>query len=421
MNKKIKSFLLLSAVSAIMLTSFTSCKGENINGIDASAPVAYIENPPDGKKDRFTVTYGDFFGEYDFYMARGGYTEEKDAELALTQRDNTIRYLVQERIILYLAEQMGITAETLTEEEKQSVDAIVQGNIDSWCDSYRSDALSELGQTYTEEELRNKEMELFSAFLAESGLSTDSFYTWEINGAIRDKFVQGVSDSISDEKVVEFVQDTVNQAKNMYENDLATFEQSYTAFYVPDGSRRVQQILVKIDDTAISEVAAYRKDGDDEKADEILNEALQKVKFKIDEAYSKLENGESWETVQANYNDETDTNGIDYMLYPKSTTVKTEVINAAMAIAQPGQYSPVCQSDSGYFIIYYSAKAEQSEERLEELNRQGREFLASEESYKRITDFMAEYPYVYDYELLNLEEGSLEVTSSASESEAPAQ
>lgn len=419
MNKK--TILSLVTASAILLTSLTSCSDSNINGIDPSAPVARIENPPEGKKDFFTIKYKDFFGEYDFYMARGGYTEERDAELALTQRDNTIRYLAQERIILYLAEQMGITADTLTEQEKKSIDETVQENIDSWCDSYRSDAVLELGQDYTNEELRKKEMELFSAFLAESGLTTDNFYTWEVNEAISEKFIEGVSDSISDETVLNFVQDTVNQAKDKYENDLAVFEQSYTAFYVPDGSRRVQQILVKIDDTTISEVTAYRKDGDDQKADEILNEALQKVKFRIDEAYSKLQNGESWETVQAEYNDETDTNGVDYMLYPKSTTVKSEVINAAMAIPEPGQYSPICTSDSGYFIIYYTGKAQLSDERIEELNRQGREFLASEEAYKRISDFMAEYPYIYDYELLNLEEGSLEVTSSGEESETAAE
>ncbi|MCM1054672.1 MAG: hypothetical protein NC394_04030 [Bacteroides sp.] len=418
MNKKIISVL---TASAVLLTSLTACKKNEINGVDPSAPVARIEAPPEGARDRFTITYKDFFSEYDFYMARGGYTEEHDPELAETQRDNTIRYLVQERVILYLAEQMGITSDSLTEQEKQGIDEIVQENIDSWCDSYSSDAASELGQTYTEEELRNKELELFSAFLAESGLTTDSFYTWEINGAIRDKFVEGVSDSISDETVLEFVQDTVNDAMDKYENDLAVFEQSYTAFYVPEGSRRVQQILVKIDDTSISEVAAYRKDGDDQKADEILNEALQKIRFRIDEAYSKLESGESWETVQAEYNDETDTNGVDYMLYPKSTTVKSEVINAAMAIPQPGEYSPVCKSDSGYFIIYYTGKAELSDERIEELNRQAREFLASEESYKRITDFMTEYPYLYDYELLDLEEGSLEMSSDSTSAQSDEQ
>lgn len=258
--------------AAIFITSAAACSKEEINGIDPSAPVARIENPPGGNKDLFTVKYKDFFGEYNFFMARGGYTEENDPELASTQRDNVIRYLAQERVILHLAEQAGITENTLTDAEKQTVDETVQKTVDDWCDSYRSDAMSELGETFTEEELYNKELELFSAFLAESGLTVDIFRTWEINALIREKFTAAVSDELSAETVASFVQDTINQARDKYENDLAVFEQSYTAFYVPEGSRRVQQILVKISDTAISEVAAYRKDGDDQKADEILNE-----------------------------------------------------------------------------------------------------------------------------------------------------
>ncbi len=419
MNKTIKSITASFTATAIFIASFTACtKKEEINGIDTSAPVARIENPPNGRKDLFTIKYSDFFGEYNFFMARGGYTEENDAELALTQRDNVIKYLAQERIILYLAEQAGITEETFTEEEKKTIEDTVKENVDSWCNSYRADAISELGETYTEEELYNKEFELFSDFLAESGLTADIFRTWEVNGLIREKLIAAVSEDLSEETVTAFVQDTVEQAKDKYENDLATFEKSYTAFYVPKGSRRVQQILVKIDETSISEVAAYRKDGDDEKAEEVLNAALEKVKYRINEAYSKLQNGESWETVQAEYNDETDTNGTDYTVYPKSTTVKAEVINAAMGISEIGGYSDICKSDSGYFIIHYSGDAELSEERIEELHRQGREFLANEEAYNKITSFMETYPYIYDYELLGLEEGSLELTSAAEQTTA---
>lgn len=416
MNKTIKSVTASFTAAAILFTSLTACsKHEEINGIDSSAPVAYIENPPNGKKDLFTIKYSDFFGEYNFFMARGGYTEENDAELALAQRDNVIKYLAQERIVLYLAEQAGITEDTFTDEEKKAVEDTVKENVDGWCDSYRSDALSELGDTYTEEELYNKEFELFAAFLAESGLTVDIFRTWEVNGLIREKLTAAVSDDLSAETVNAFVQDTIDQAKDKYENDLAAFEKSYTAFYVPEGSRRVQQILVKIDETAASEVSAYRKDGDNEKADEVLGAALEKIKYKIDEAYSRLENGESWETVQAEYNDESDTNGTDYTVYPKSTTIKAEVINAAMGIAEAGGYSQVCESDSGYFIIYYSGDAQLSEERIEDLHRQGREFLANEETYNKITSFMKTYPYIYDYELLGLEEGSLELSSDSEE------
>ena len=72
MNKTIKSMTALFAAAAVTVTAFAACsKNGEINGIDTSAPVAHIENPPNGKKDLFTIKYGDFFGEYNFFMARG--------------------------------------------------------------------------------------------------------------------------------------------------------------------------------------------------------------------------------------------------------------------------------------------------------------------------------------------------------------
>ena len=103
------------------------------------------------------------------------------------------------------------------------------------------------------------------------------------------------------------------------------------------------------------------------------------------------------ETVQSEYNDESDTNGINYTLFPKSTTVKAEVIDAAMNIPNIGGYSEVCKSDAGYFIIYYAGDAQLSDEYLNSLNQQAREYLAEEKTYNEIISFMETYPYTFDY------------------------
>lgn len=411
MNKVIKTTSLILTAAALLV--FPGCSGSGNEDESDSAPVAYIENPPEGANDYFTIKYSDWHNEYAYRMARYGYTEENDAVLASDYRLDVIKTQVQDKILLYLAKDIGITEDTLTEEEKKELDESTQQNVDQWCELYKNDAISELGGTYTDEELYDKEYELFTNFLSQYGLTPHDLYTWSLNAVIQQKFI--AASGVTDQEVEDFVQETVNTAKDKYENDLAAFEQSYTPFYMPAGSRKIQQILVMIDKNTRSEITAYRNDGDDEKADEILNAALEKLRFRIDEAYEKLENGESWESVQKEYNDESDANGVDYIVYPKSSTIDERIIGTAMAIPNKGEYSPIRSNDAGYFILYYSDDAVFSDEQLQSLNDQAREFLEDQASYQKILDFMNQYPYIFDYGLLNIEEGSLESATTAEE------
>ena len=208
------------------------------------------------------------------------------------------------------------------------------------------------------------------------------------------------------------MQDTVNTAKDKYENDLAAFEEKYTAFYVPEGTRKVQQIAVLIQSTTASEVAAYRKDGDDAKADEILKEALAKVKFRIDEAYAKLEKGEDWTKVQKEYNDEASSNEVDFTVYPKSTTVLQKITDTAMGIKEKGGYSEIFETDKGYFILYYKDDLTMDDEKMKDLEKQADEYLRDKKAYEPISEFTDKYPYSFDYDLLDIKKP---VTTTAAE------
>ena len=408
MNRKIKTIASLFSAFALLVTSAGCTEGGGSSSLKWKYPkeekAAYIENPPEGAGNRFDVTYGEWYCEYMFTISRDGYTEESNSDVAENFRQSIIDYLVQEHIVLYLAEQMGITAETLTEEERSTIDKNVQKAWDEWCKSYEAEAKEALGEKYTEEELYNKEYELFSAFLAKSDLTPEIFITWETNDLIMVKFKEKIAESISKEEIADFVQETIDTAKDKYENDLATFEDKYTAFYIPEGTRTVQQIFVKINDNAANEIKAYRKDGDDETADRLLNEALEVVRFRIDEAYEKLQNGEDWAKVQKEYSDDTNGIGADYIVYPTSTVVAQNVTDAAMGIEEVGGFSEIITSDSGFFILYYKEDRVFSDEEMQDLMDQARDYLKDTEAYKRISDFKEKYPYVYNYEVLELSE-----------------
>lgn len=408
MNGKVKIFTSLFSALALLTVS-AGCSKEGAPSLDWKYPkeetVAHIEVPPEGAGDRFNITYGEWYSEYSYNMLMGGYTEESHSDVAQKYRQNIIDYLVREKIFLYLAEQAGITYDTLTEEEKSTIDKNVQDNWNYYCTSYATDAANALGSVYTKEELYDKEFELFTEFMAKAGLTPDIFVTWEVSDMIWDKLLENISKGISDDEVNEYFQSVVDDAKEMYENDLAAFESSaYTSFYIPEGTRTVQQLCVRIDADDADEIRAYRKDGDDEKADELLNKALEVVRFRIDEAYEKLQSGEDWAEVQKEYSDDNSGIGVDYTVYPTSTVVAQEFTDAAMGIEEKGGISEIIVNDAGFFILCYIDDRAFSDEELKELLSQAREFLTEDELYNRISDFKEKYPYVYHYDILELPE-----------------
>lgn len=404
MNITFKKILSI-ALSGAFLISAAGCS-QSEDDKNRKKAVASVENPPEGYEDYFTVTYGEWHGEYMLRMSAGGYTEANDAEIAKQYREQIVQYLAQEKIVLYLAKEMGISAETLTEEEIGKAEKAANEDIESWYKNYEARAINALGSGYTDEQLRKKEEELFNDFMDEIGLDPDIFYNWAVNNVIHDKYVEKASESITEQQIKDFVQETIDTAKEKYESDLAEFEKKYTAFYVPEGTRKVQQLAVLIKSSAASEIAAYRKDGDDAQADKILQEELAKVKFRIDEAYEKLQKGEEWTKVQKEYNDESSSNEVDFTVYPKSTTVLKKITDVAMGIEKKGSYSEVFETDKGYFILYYKDDLAMDDEKMKDLEKQADEFLRDQKAYEAIAEFTDKHPYTFDYELLNIEKPS---------------
>ena len=108
--------------------------------------------------------------------------------------------------------------------------------------------------------------------------------------------------------------------------------------------------------------------------------------------------------MQEEYNEDANGNDVDYIVYPVSTYVTQDIIDAAMGIAEKGGFSDIITSDSGFFILYYKDDRVFSDEEMQSLMDQARDYLKDQESYRRVADFKEQYPYVYDYELMGITE-----------------
>ena len=381
---------------------------------DIKTVVAYVEGQDDPSMN---ITFDQWNREYRFYLLRYG-IDETNANFAddcKKLRQDILQMLQIDRMVLKEAELAGVGINSLTAEEREEIDNTLQEAYKSWCNSFAEEAKEALGENYTDEELYNKEYELFTEFLAQAGATTELFMMWERNNKIQEKLYEHIAKTsgITDEDVEAYLNDTIAKAKDAYENDLAEYEEKYTAFYIPENTRVVEQIYFKLSSDAINEIAAYRKDGDDATADALLAKAVkEELQAEIDAAVEALAKGEKWDDVQVIYNDDANGNDAVYVVYPKSTSVIADVTEKAMAMTGVGGVSDVITTDGGCYLLYYLKDAVISDEDMEKMRSQCRDYLESQFTQEVVEGWQEKYPYAVEYELLKIDEPTEEVTTT---------
>lgn len=103
-------------------------------------PDAVIAEPTNGGDDSMKIVYEDFKKEYDYALKRAGVEDDTDESIAdscKTQRNTIITYLINERIIMKKASEMGLS--TLTEEEMNAVEEEYNSNIEEQIEAFGKD------------------------------------------------------------------------------------------------------------------------------------------------------------------------------------------------------------------------------------------------------------------------------------------
>ena len=419
LEMKLRKLLAALLTIAVAITSFAACSGDSGNTDTADTTTTAGEVEPlavpddlntvvasvatDTDADFFNIKFSDFYNEYLFYMNRQGIDETASANEATCAgyRANIIQYQTLERVILRIADEMGVGRSSLTETELAAINTSVQEAYTSWCDSYEEEAKALLPEGYTDDDLYNKEYELFSAFLAKSNLTPDAFVEWETSSTVQQKLYDLVVKdlSVAEDEIDKFITEKTAAAKDAWENDLATYESTYTSFFVPEGTRVVEQIYIAIDSDTLSEITAYRDDGDDTSADKLVEDALKGLKTEVDAAKKALDDGGEWDTVQATYNDDTAGNDQTYVVYPKSTTVSQEIIDAAVSIENVGEYCEPLATDYGYYIFKYTKKGEMSDDDMKTLRSSASDYLLEQKQNALITEKVKEWTEKYKYDI----------------------
>ena len=302
-------------------------------------------------------------------LVSAGYAAEDDYELA-------IEYFVQDKTVQSKITEWGL--DQFTEEELEAFRNEAHSEWESALDSYVSYFLTE-----DTDEARAQVREEGVAYFSEFGYSEEAFEeNLKVNATydkLEKKILEGKDTAVSEEAIRAEFEATAAQHQAAVEGNVALYE-LYKAYYgmefwfTPEGYRSIIHILMKVDDallTAYTEAqAAYEESKSEENpdGDAELKAAMETAQAavlaskqaEIDDIYARLEKGESFVDLIAQYGEDTGmadpaTLAEGYLVHKDSVIYDAAFTAAAFSekMQKPGDFSDPVIGSYGIHILYY--------------------------------------------------------------------
>lgn len=425
-----KKKLFPALLAAAMILNLASCSGGNAetgspsdsgnfsaslgtwDQIDRNLVIASVpdaENP-----DEFNITFGDFYSEYLYYLLSYGIEDDMSdtyRETCKSFREEIVDYLQFEHIFLKIAEEKGVGVSSLTESELSEIRENADTAHENFRSKYYSAAVEELGEDASEDAIRERQEELLTADLNRAELTAEIFTTWERNELIMNKLTALLTENIeiTEEEIDRMFDEYVQMAKDALASDPLSYESNstYTWIYVPEGTRLADQILFLFDEETRQAISEARSAGNDEEADQLREQAYeQQLKERTQALLERIKNGEDFNALQVELNED----GADdpYTVIVGSQRYVSEFTEAIFSIAEVGGVSDPAVSDYGVHVIRYAGDASVTDEDLAEIRQSMKEYLIAQEQSSiqqaAYEEWLARFPYVVDYDLLQLNE-----------------
>ena len=331
--KKLKTMLIL-VLAVGMLFSAVGCSMITVNEERDKEQVVATVNGVEIKKE-------EILRDIDAYYQMYGITDDnrdtqEGQELLSRAKTLLLDDYIEAEIIRQQAEAMGLYP--LTDEElqqaKEDAEAMGQSLTELHQESVKSDVEEDPSLDYdTELNARLEES------LLQAGVSNGALEAGYIRDTIETKVKEAVTADvqISDEEVQAWYDEQLAEQKESLDEapeTLSDIESSTISVYVPEGLRYVKHILIAIPDEAADEISSLRTDGDTEGADALRDEELAKLKPKADEVLAKVQAGEDFDSLIAEYGEDPgmESNEEGYLISEGNTDYVEEFVQAGMDI-----------------------------------------------------------------------------------------
>ena len=302
-------------------------------------------------------------------LVNAGYAYEDDYALA-------IEYAIQDKVLEGKIAEWGL--DQFNEEENEAFRNEAHSQWESAIDSYVSYFLTE-DTDEARAQAREDGAAYFTAYGYSEEMLAESLKQSAAYEKLEQKVLEGKDLTVSQEDIRAEFEATAAQHQATAEGNIALYElyklyYGMEFWYTPEGYRSIIHILMKVDDellTAYTEAqAAYEEskteentDGDAEKkaAMETAKAAvLASKQTEIDDIYARLEKGESFTDLIAQYGEDTGMNDAatlaeGYPVHKDSVIYDAAFTSAAFSekMQKPGDTSDPVIGSYGIHILYY--------------------------------------------------------------------
>lgn len=409
-----------AALTAAAITLTCGCQ------VRSSSDAAWVTGSGISNKSELSVTFDSFNKEYKYWLLVNQIPDDAAEEVVdkcAEQRSSIINYLINEKIVLDQTKKMGL--DSFTQEELDSIDEDYNSFIEQTIDSFKSyvNAGESEEDTVDGDALILEEAEkIFDEKLTECGMTRDDLLMWFRNAKLaeklREKLAEDYTVEYSDaEDEFQLIVDGIKQA---YEEDPVGYEQNlyYKYYWLPENSRMIKHILIKFDSDDATEISAGRENGDDAGADRLRESALEKLKPRIEEIKSLLDNGGDFDELAKTYSEDSglSSNPNGYLVVPNGGSYYEEFQKGAYELENIGDYMLI-GTDLGWHIIQYASDAvitDENKKALVDSIFTTLEDNAATDAYNEaMKKWREEYAYDIDYIRLEIEEETDEPESSS--------
>lgn len=379
--KTVKRLLITVLVLMTMVTMLTSCKMVVKDEEKDLDQVVATVNGVEIKKRDVLAAYHSYRYYYDL-------TDENEMTDAYITNRNTLledcyNIIVEYEIIRQYAGEY--TDVEVTDEMKKLIQEDVEGVV----------AAIEAGAQTIVDGMAEKDPGMDKEFALAQRIEDRKKYRGITTGEyektrIYERTVETVRSNISSgyeptEKAIQNYYDTYQSIQRNYIIDNKSYYDQYAAesvnLYVPEGFYYVKNLLIAIPEEKRTEITNLRNDGKEEEADKLRNEELDKIRSKATEVMNRLQRGDSYEDLLAQYGEDPgmESGGqyaeTGYRVYEGIRGYDEDFVNGAIALKNEGDISEPIESDFGFFIIKLMEKTEARDVPLEEVHDKIREVL----------------------------------------------
>lgn len=406
-------------------SSSTNTSGAPLSNIEEPALDAVIAKATKGDDiEDMVLKYETLRKEYMFYLVNKNIsddTEESIAETCKSLRSSILNNLMTELVCIKKAKEYGVYE--LTEDDKKDVETEYNETVDYYVNYIMSLTVQTSNtsgeESLSDEEKKERATEKFEEYLEKSGLTYEDIRWWAQSGVIAKKLQAKLGEEVKFSEAEEKLQEEIEKAKDLYENDIASYAQAgYYQAWLPEGSRFIKHVLLGFDTDKQSEIRQLRTEGKDDEADKVRAEAAETLKTKQEEIKKKIDDGTNIDELIQEYSD--DKQGSSS--YPNGYTVVPNVEGMWMAEFQQTAFVPekigdtaVCVTDYGVHIMQYAGVAEVDQKVLENFKNSYYEQLKQSKCNEIMGQWKEDYAFDIDYAALRLDDPAADESSAASE------